>query len=155
MLFRRKSHRPFRAFSAISDGKALVAIAIILMVVKMVATAQQHAGMPGASTNLEQQGGESLDDILAKKRIREGTIIEGAQGYFRVTGSRVTLFTSDESRRFVCLENLNLERVLQVIRDNPTQLEWSVDGELTEYQGENFLLIHRVLLSAPSEDSYR
>jgi hypothetical protein len=151
----KKSNHSLLSLPGMPVTTVLVVLSMVLLVVKMFALAQQESGMPGAATNLDQKNIESVDDLLSKKRIREGTILKGSQGYFRVTGSRVTLFTSDESRRFVCLENLNLERVLQVIRDNPTQLEWSVDGEITEYQGENFLLIHRVLLSAPSKDSYR
>ena len=48
------------------------------------------------------------------------------------------------------LENLNLERISRAISNNPAQLEWMVSGEITEYRGANFLLVHRAILTTGS-----
>lgn len=83
-------------------------------------------------------------------RIREGTEFNDQAGYFRITGNRVTFFTADGKGRFMGLENLNLERISRAISNNPAQLEWMVSGEITEYRGANFLLVHRAVLTTGS-----
>lgn len=85
----------------------------------------------------------------AKKRIREGTVFKKKRAIFRVSGSRVSLFSEDETERFLCIENLNLERIVRFTQENPTQQVWSVDGFYTEYFGENHVFIQRAVLAAP------
>ena len=83
----------------------------------------------------------------AEHRIREGTELVEQPGRFRITGQRVTFFTADGTRRFVGLENLNLDRIAQTITRNPAQLRWQVTGTITEFRGTNFLLVRRAILS--------
>jgi len=84
---------------------------------------------------------------VAKKRIREGTAFKNKRCLFRVAGNRVSLFSEDESERYLCLENLNLERIMKVVQENPTQQIWNVDGYYTEYREENFVIIQRAVLA--------
>ncbi len=49
---------------------------------------------------------------------------------------------------FIALENRNLERVAQAIAENAKQLEWIVSGTISEYRGENFLLVNRAELKS-------
>ena len=77
---------------------------------------------------------------------REGTRIVDRGGYFRMDGDRVVFFSSERKNRYVALENLNLERIVQALADQPRQRLWKVTGMLTEYQGENYLLVEKALL---------
>ncbi|OHB67325.1 MAG: hypothetical protein A2V70_09945 [Planctomycetes bacterium RBG_13_63_9] len=80
------------------------------------------------------------------RRIREGTEIVDLEGHFQVVDNRVTFLARHGNGRFVALENLNLERIGRLVRENPTRLHWSVTGTMTEYRGANYLLIRRAVL---------
>ncbi len=82
----------------------------------------------------------------ANLRVREGTEIVDELGHFRITGGRVIFFTADGKRRYVGLENLNLERIARTLADGPQPLQWRVTGTITEYRGANFLLVRRAIL---------
>jgi hypothetical protein len=81
-------------------------------------------------------------------RVREGTEIVDQPGHFQRTGDRVIFSTADGKRRFIGLENLNLERIARTVADSPPTLQWGVTGTITEYRGTNFLLIHRAILKS-------
>ncbi len=107
---------------------------------------------PSAATDQSPQTTRTHD-----QRIREGTEIVGRSGHFRMTGDRVTFFTSDGKGRFVGLENLNLERIAESIADSPDQLVWSVTATLTEFRGANYLLVRRAVLRSrarPEESAF-
>jgi hypothetical protein len=71
--------------------------------------------------------------------------------YFRQTGDRSVLYTVADNQRFTCLENLELERVLKVIQDKPDRDFWRIEGEFTEFRGENFIFLRRaVIAEAPT-----
>ena len=80
--------------------------------------------------------------------LREGTRIAGQLGHFRITGDRVTFFAAGGTGRFVCLENLNLERIARAIEEDPARLEWNVAGRVTEYRGANYLAVECAILTA-------
>ena len=74
-----------------------------------------------------------------------------------MTGDRVTFFSDDSGRRYVALENLNLERIVARITDDPTPRQWLVSGLVTEFRGANYLLIRRAMLKArlqPTDDDF-
>ncbi len=75
------------------------------------------------------------------KILREGTSVPEMVGIFRIVGDRAQFVERDSSRTFRCLENLMLQRVHQVIGDEPNETAWTVTGQVTEFKGENFLLI--------------
>ncbi|MDR0336736.1 MAG: hypothetical protein LBI18_06560 [Planctomycetaceae bacterium] len=89
---------------------------------------------------------ESEQKKVMKKRNREGTLFQGEKVFFRQTGNRTTLYTTEDNERFVCLENLNLERILKAIEQQPSRAIWKVDGEFTEFRGENYVLIRRAVM---------
>ena len=91
----------------------------------------------------------------AGQGIREGTELINQPGYFAVTGDRVTFFTADGTGRFVGLENLNLDRIMQAIARHPAQLHWHVTGTITEYRGANFLLVRRAILASERTPSQK
>ena len=106
---------------------------------------------PGLRIPGEEASDLSANNAAKKKRIREGTVFKGKRCIFRPLAQRVLIFSEDESERFFCLENLNLERVMKVVLENPAQQIWNVDGTYTEYQGENYVLIQRVVLAPPRQ----
>ena len=81
-------------------------------------------------------------------RQREGTAIEDAVGYFKMTGDRAMFYVAGQSTKLNCLENLNLERVTAQLAETPDQNEWTVSGTLTEYRGANYLLLSRAVLKS-------
>ncbi len=87
----------------------------------------------------------------ALRRAREGTEIVDQVGHFQITGDRVVFFSEPDNRRFVSLENLNLERVARTIADRPEPLQWKISGLVTEFRGSNFLLIQRAILRGKSD----
>ncbi len=88
----------------------------------------------------------------AKDRLREGTDMKEERGCFRFVDERVVFFPSGGDARYIGLENLNLERIVSEITNNPTQLEWTVVGTITEYRGANYLLVRRAVLSRSNSD---
>ncbi len=84
---------------------------------------------------------------VKKKKIRENTPFQDKRGYFRATGQRTTFYTLDGAERYVCLENLNLERILKTIRENPSRSVWKIDGKFTEFNEENYMLIERAVVA--------
>lgn len=130
--------------------RGMLAAALVLTGVALVwgqAESPPDAGVrPGQPPVIPTRSTVRQDD----NRIREGTEFNDQVGYFRITGNRVTFFTADGRGRFMGLENLNLERISRAISDNPAQLEWMISGEITEYRGANFLLVHRAILTTGS-----
>ncbi len=84
-------------------------------------------------------------------RWREGSKLNDQTGNFKLTGDRVTFVAADGKFKFLCLENLCIERVSRVISDSPDQLEWSVSGLITEYRGANYLLATQAVLRTKSD----
>ena len=87
-----------------------------------------------------------------KKRIREGTRILDQVGYFKDTGDGVTFYPSDGDAAFRGLENLALERIGQVIDETPGRVQWSISGTVTEFRGNNYVLITRAVLKTAAAD---
>lgn len=83
--------------------------------------------------------------------LREGTKIIDLPGYFRITGDRAIFYSNRRNSRYVALENLNLERIVAAMADQPRQRKWKVTGTLTEYRGENYLLVEKAVLESWGE----
>ncbi|MGA2059145.1 MAG: hypothetical protein ABSG67_01590 [Thermoguttaceae bacterium] len=132
----------------------LICAAAILFGVTLAWT--RSAAMPNtANTALETSvlsqtydSGEKLQGNDKKVGLREGGEIVNQAGYFHATGNRLAFESADNKRSFIALENRNLERVAQAIAENAKRLEWIVSGTISEYRGENFLLVNRVELKS-------
>jgi hypothetical protein len=86
------------------------------------------------------------------QRFREGTAFKDMLVFFRQNADRTVLYTADGEQRYTCLENLALERVLTAIQQKPERQFWKVDGEFSEFRGENFVSIRRfVVARTPTE----
>ena len=76
--------------------------------------------------------------------LREGTKLDNTSGFFQSAGERTVFFMEKEKRRLICLENLALQRVnAQAANGN-----WRVRGTITEYNGENYLLIEMAVMTS-------
>lgn len=119
---------------------------VLLIALLLGVTAHSIAELPmEASPSVNRQ----------RNRLREGTELTDALGTFRLTGDRATFTLADGSARFSGLENLTLERVANVIGGDPSPLEWVVSGVVTEYKGNNYLLVTRAILKSKTAASER
>jgi hypothetical protein len=133
-----------------------------LVVVGMFAAAgwaDGDADRPGPSSppapaarDSARPGGSSVPN--GKFRVREGIELSDRLGTFELSGDRARFIAADDATSLTGLENLNLERVIHAIRDNPLPGQnWKVSGVVTEFEGRNYLLITRALLVAkPGEN---
>jgi hypothetical protein len=85
-------------------------------------------------------------NVVPFQRLREGTQLANQLGTFKPTGERIMFLAATGKGRFLCLENLNLERIGRLVRDNPENLQWEISGTLTEYGGANYLEVSRAIL---------
>jgi hypothetical protein len=83
-----------------------------------------------------------------ERRFREGTRLVDRMGHFKTTGDRLIFYSQQDDRRLAALENLALERVARVISESSDRHRWSVSGIVTEYHGQNYLLVTRAILKA-------
>lgn len=128
----------------------------LLMGTAVLATAQDQ--QPAYKTETKQSPkddkGKPVFDAEEKlpqegERRREGSLLKAQIGRFEITGDRVTFYPSDnEEEQFRVLENLALERVVRALTETHTRRKWNVSGLITEFQGTNFLLVHRAFLTS-------
>jgi hypothetical protein len=86
------------------------------------------------------------DATSASGRLREGTRLAGQIGYFKPAGDRLIFQAVDGTHRMRVLENLSLERIARRVGDSPERLEWVISGEVSEFQGANYLLVTQAIL---------
>lgn len=96
---------------------------------------------PIGANRQEKEAAEAL-----KLRLREGTRLKDVVGRFRQSGDSL-LFIDGENRELGGLPNLNLERVARMLQsvEEPESVTWSISGTVTEYSGQNHLLITRAV----------
>jgi hypothetical protein len=82
-------------------------------------------------------------------RLREGTRLRDATGRFSQSGDTLS-FIDEEGRQIAGLPNLNLERILRMLKtvEEPESITWSVSGTVTEFSGRNYILISRAVYKA-------
>lgn len=115
--------------------RCLAAMPPLLVVFGVLAAALAYSGRCTADDESPTpRGGE---------RLREGSRLENEPGHFEAHGGRM-VFQSDCGLRLTVLENLNLERVVHGMADDPRR-HWLVSGQITEFQAGNFLLIDRAI----------
>jgi len=82
------------------------------------------------------------------QRIREGTAFRNMLVFFRQHGDRIVLYTVEGNQRYTCHENLALERIWTASQSRPDRQYWRIDGEYTEFRGENYVTIRRFVIAA-------
>jgi hypothetical protein len=101
---------------------------------------------PGRKQEAPKGAAGQFDGHISGGRWREGTKLADIGGSFRITGDRVTFFSTDGKSRFACLENLNSERIARMVSESPESLEWVIQGTVTEFRQENYLLVTQAVL---------
>ncbi len=101
------------------------------------------ADRSGATPN-ELDGGGGL-------RLREGMKLVNQVGELKNQRGRIVFSPEGETYSLELLENLALQRVSRDL-DQPNRM-WSVSGVVTEYNGDNYLLLQRAVLKARPSNS--
>ena len=78
--------------------------------------------------------------------LREGAKLDNESGFFRLDGDGAT-FVNNKGMEFGSLANLNLERVVRVLKnaEEAENIRWIVSGLVTEFSDQNYLLISRAV----------
>jgi hypothetical protein len=84
-------------------------------------------------------------------RLPEGAILTDQPGTFQLVGKRMVFGFEGDARQLAALENLALERIVRIVRQTATPQSWLVSGTVTEYQGNNYLLIDRAVIRRAGE----
>ncbi len=108
------------------------------------------AATPAALPGMVPEGAPvEASTPTAAHRLREGTQFANRLGHFRQQGESV-VFVDNQGRELGGLPNLNLERILRMLKgvDEPESVAWSVSGTVTEFGSRNYLLITRAIFKS-------
>ena len=100
---------------------------------------------PGPSAH--RSAATALSANESTSLLREGEVIE-VVGKLELAGDRATFTPQNSDVSLRVLENLALERVIQVLSESRDERQWLVSGVVTEYRGGNYLLIHKAIQRA-------
>lgn len=133
-------------------SRALLAVGACLAFVTLAVAVGELPSGDATSNSEREPSGSAVDvkDVIAEDEVasllREGTKIQDQIGHFILTVD-TAVFVNRHGRRFGMLKNLNLQRVMQMRRSTQAlkEIEWSVSGTVTEFGGENFLLMSRAI----------
>jgi hypothetical protein len=107
---------------------------------------------PSATTTTSGAAGAK-----ASERLREGTKLIDIVGTFQSIGGESVTFTpagtGSNKDSFRVLENLALQRVSQELEGNKGARQWTVSAEVTEYKGNNYLLLKKIVVHPQEGDS--
>lgn len=141
-----KTRRAFRSGTRSPAFWLVIGITIIVSAVNL----SSSRGWLGSSTGMAQ-GPQPKGTAPNVTHLREGTEMTDLVGRFKLIGDRIQFLEGEgNGRTFKCLENLMLQRIFQSIKDDDRDNRWIVQGKITEYSNENFLLIEGVVRSPRS-----
>ncbi|MDZ4820400.1 MAG: hypothetical protein SGJ20_15650 [Planctomycetota bacterium] len=132
---------------------------VLALQFRQISRADDHpaGGRHAADTDLSKEdesaepakrSGPRMDGYLAGGRWREGARLFETPGMFKTSGERLVFASIDGKYRFACLENLNSDRVSRIVAESPDPLQWVVGGVITEFRGENYLLMNQAIIRA-------
>ena len=123
-----------------------IGCAAAIVVASGAAPSEPTAGpksVPAAATPAPR--GPRIEGGQVNGHWREGTRLIDQLGQFKITGDRVS-FSSPTARSISIAWKTSRQRIARTVTDSPETLLWSVNGELTEYRGTNFLLLTQAIL---------
>ena len=115
--------------------------------------------------------------VVTQPRLREGSRIGSTVGRFTRVGRRWVFETEAMSAKagseealgaspdasssqdpmmapkYQVLENLALQRIVDAVSQDPNDLRWTATGAITEFSGENWLLLSTVFRAPSKTDS--
>ncbi|MEO8270271.1 MAG: hypothetical protein ABI557_11170 [Aureliella sp.] len=98
------------------------------------------SAFPNSQVVSQPPGGVSVSELL-----REGTKIVNQSAICRSSQDRLQLTLVDTSIPLIALENLASQRILKANMDDAGDERWVINGQITEFQGHNFILLDRVM----------
>lgn len=98
------------------------------------------SAFPNSTAASSLVGGSSASVLL-----REGTKIVDQPAVCRSSGDRLQVTLSEAVVPIDALENLASQRILKATLDDAADERWVVNGQITEFQGHNFILLDRVM----------
>jgi hypothetical protein len=101
-------------------------------------------------------GNSSAGSSKPVERLREGTRLTDVLGTFQSIGNDNVSFAlggNGNKDSFRVLENLALQRINQVLDENRGPRQWIVSGLITEYRGNNYLLVTKAVIDLKEGDS--
>lgn len=113
---------------------------------------RERAGILIPESGGEVSGAPALFPASAGAKLRrEGSKLTGITGTVRRRGNRFEFVPLDHSPPLLLLENQLLQRI-DAVQDrdaNPEALRWKANGLVTEYLGDNYLLLQWLVLEGP------
>jgi hypothetical protein len=82
------------------------------------------------------------------EQYREGMKLEDERGEFQRFAGRWAFRCNSTAARFLVLENLGLQRVVEQVTESPEATEWTTSGLITEFRGARYLLLTRAVQRA-------
>lgn len=115
------------------------------------------AQVPASSDNEQRQpmsqqsghnreSGEASGKQPSGARMREGTRLAEMVGTIVQNGNRYQFLDEKQGQPLTLLENLALERVLRIQQAYFGTIRWQISGTVTEFRGQNYLLLERAML---------
>lgn len=101
-------------------------------------------GLPSSLSRAEEINGQQKALLM-----REGAKLQSVVGTVTQSGQRWS-FITEQKRSYRLLENLTLQRLIRSIQRDAEDRRWVVDGQVTEFMDENFLLLSRTQRSVTS-----
>ena len=117
------------------------------------------SGCIAVFANLGTERQMSSNSIMASERpslskmakdeslLREGTPLVEVKGRFRRQSERFQFMEEGNNKSYTCLENLSLQRVDASQQDDDRKVIWLVSARVTEFKGENFLILEKAVRS--------
>jgi len=122
----------------------LVALLVAALVpLALVTTSDARAQTPPTRRTSRQLAGDitRVSPPQVGSIAREGTELTEHHGQFKANGGRWVFHSIDGTLHLTVLENLALERVTRMNNESDRALDWVIEGVVTEFQGDNFLLL--------------
>lgn len=76
---------------------------------------------------------------------REGSVADPWRGKFQFESGRIQFVDASSGLAYTCLENLTLQQATSIATKPQLAGDWIVRGTLTEFDGNNYLLIDRAI----------
>ena len=79
--------------------------------------------------------------------MREGSVLADIKGRVKKQGDRFYFTDDTTNKSYKCLENLCLQRISTNQQDEERKVIWLVSAKVTEFNGENFLILEKAVRS--------
>lgn len=124
----------------------------VLVIALSVRSSQAQEPVPAAVKPVAAEGEPAIksgiDGYQTNGRWREGTRLHQVHGVFSSIGERLQFTTTDGKVQILVTENLLAERVLRATQESSDPLAWTIQGTMTEFRGNNYLMLNYATIMA-------